>query len=178
MDRLKKILQCCLQNTFYKVRFGAHNDREIHGACPFEMLHFLLLGIFKYVQDMFFEQVGTKGAIPTAINALAKQYGKFLARQSERDLPNASFATVMDSGRKQAKDYTGILLCIAMVLRSTQGQFYLKQKKSREIAQDFVIQDWLLLVETLLEWEAWLKSDEMTKNHVERAKKSTISSCI
>ena len=34
-----------------------------------------------------------------------------------------------------------------------------------------VIKDWILLLETLIEWEAWLKSDRMTKYQLKRAEK-------
>jgi len=33
-----------------------------------------------------------------------------------------------------------------------------------------VIKDWILLLETLLEWEAWLNSNKMMKSDVQKAK--------
>ena len=45
-DGLRNISQQNIQNACYKLRFGAHDLRGIHGACPVEMLHALLLADF------------------------------------------------------------------------------------------------------------------------------------
>jgi len=51
---------------------------------------------------------------------------------------------------------------------SAKGQSLLeKQPKWRECG---VIEDWNLLLETLLEWEAWLNSSKMMKSDVHKAK--------
>jgi hypothetical protein len=55
---LQEMSQQIIENACYKLRFGAHNDEGVHGSCPVEMLHCLHLGIFKYVCDFFFEQLG------------------------------------------------------------------------------------------------------------------------
>jgi hypothetical protein len=47
--------------AWHPIRFGAHNNEGVHGATPLEMLHALLLGIFKYVRDCFLEQVVVDG---------------------------------------------------------------------------------------------------------------------
>ena len=57
MVALKAISQQPIDNAFHGLRFGAHSVQGIHGACPGELLHSLLLGIYKYVRDCFFEQV-------------------------------------------------------------------------------------------------------------------------
>ena len=51
---LKQISQTYLTNAFHQVRFSLGNDHGIHGSCPSEMLHAFLLGIFKYIRDIFF----------------------------------------------------------------------------------------------------------------------------
>ncbi|KAI2509927.1 hypothetical protein MHU86_4492 [Fragilaria crotonensis] len=56
-DLLKSNSQQFLINAFDSVRFGAHNDRGIFGACPGEILHLVLLGWFKNVLDSFFKQI-------------------------------------------------------------------------------------------------------------------------
>ena len=53
LDQLKAISQQNIQNAFYTVRFHAANNQGIHGACPSEMLHAILLGVFKYVRSIF-----------------------------------------------------------------------------------------------------------------------------
>ncbi|KAI2496636.1 hypothetical protein MHU86_17895 [Fragilaria crotonensis] len=52
-DVLQSKSQHMLVNAFDKVRFGAHSDRGIFGACPGEILHLVLLGWFKYVVKSF-----------------------------------------------------------------------------------------------------------------------------
>lgn len=82
-EALKEISQQNIQNAMYAIRFGQHNDRGIHGACPMEMLHALHLGMFSYVKDMFFEQVGgDQSGFAKEINSLTAQTGKFLGNLS------------------------------------------------------------------------------------------------
>ena len=51
---LQQMSQHQIKNSMYALRFGSHNKQGIHGACPMEMLHALLLGLFKYTRDCFF----------------------------------------------------------------------------------------------------------------------------
>ena len=81
-----------IHNALYAIQFGSQNHRSIHGACPVEMLHHLLLGIFKYVRDCLFEQIGPTSKLAGDINSYAKTYGDLLSRQSDRDLPKTRFA--------------------------------------------------------------------------------------
>ena len=57
-EELREMSQHCIDLAFHDIRFGLHNNRGIHGACPIEMLHQILLGIFKYLNQEFFKQVG------------------------------------------------------------------------------------------------------------------------
>jgi hypothetical protein len=50
---LKQLSQQPLENAFYNLQFGTHNDQGIHGACPLDMLHAILLGIFKHIRVFF-----------------------------------------------------------------------------------------------------------------------------
>jgi hypothetical protein len=70
-----------------------------------------------------------------------------------------------------AKEFTGVLLVMSAIFRSKAGQELLLSGRKRFFPNRTYIQDWTLLVETLLQWEQWLKSDEMTKFHVQRFKK-------
>ena len=72
--RLKELSQEYLINAFYKLRFSLANDRSIHGACPADMLHSVLLGIFKYLLSIFYEMLGESSKKAKAIDALAKLY--------------------------------------------------------------------------------------------------------
>jgi hypothetical protein len=57
-------------------------DHGIHGATPLEMLHAILLGMFKYMNECFFVQIGKTSQLADDINALAQKYGELLHRQS------------------------------------------------------------------------------------------------
>jgi hypothetical protein len=170
MDKkaLQAMSQQCLQNAFCDAQFGLHNKMGVHGACPMEMLHQLLLGIFKYVREIFFDYVGEKSTGALEIDALAMIYGELLGRQSDRDLPDTRFPGGIRAGKINAKKFTGILLCLLMAISCTKGRKALEKKtKWRELG---VIDDWILLIVTLLHWEAWLSSPKLKKTDVHRAK--------
>jgi hypothetical protein len=167
-NELRNLSQHNIENAMYRLRFGCHNKQGIHGACPVEMLHAVLLGIFKYMRDCFFEQLGEKSRLADHINALSITIGHLLTRQSDRDLPVTRFANGIKRGKLMAQEYPGILLCMAAIFRSTEGQKLLAQKR-RQFGDKNLIRDWSLLVETLLQWERWLQSDSMEKRHVKKA---------
>ena len=65
-----------------------------------------------------------------------------------------------------AKDCWGVFLIMATILRSTEGRRLLSTKK--KFKHDDQMDDWLLLVELLLEWEAHICSPTMKKKDVKR----------
>lgn len=168
---LKNISQQAIKNSMYLLRFGLHSEEGIHGACPLEMLHAILLGMFMYTRDGFFRAVGECSEVAQDINALAIEYGEVFCRQSDRDMPKTKFTEGIRRGKLQAKEYTGILLVLAAVLRSTLGRAHLRKAKGEEGAEIRRLRDWSMLVETLLQWESWLKSDRLDKNDVKRSEK-------
>ena len=169
-DGLRKLSQQMINNAWYKIRFHPYTKQGIHGACPSEMLHALLLGIFKYTRECFFAQIGTTSKAAETIKGLAELYGELFNRQSDRDKPKCSFSAAgIDGGKKMAKEFRGILLVIAAVLRSQQGQDLLSRKANFSCPQ--VYKDWVLLIEMLLEWEAFLNEPEMTLHHIRRLQK-------
>lgn len=168
---LKAMSQICAKNAFHGLRFGLHNKRGIHGACPWELLHAILLGIFKYARDCFFIQMGKTSVTAGKINALAQLLGTLLARQSDRKKPRTKFAQGIGKGKLMAKEYTGVLLIMSAILRCKKGQDTLQGAYKKNFRHEWQRKDWLLLVETLLQWEAYLMSDQMQKAHLERLKK-------
>jgi hypothetical protein len=169
IEGLWAISQQCIDNAFYKIRFSPESSRGIHGACPMELLHMMLLGIFKYTRNCFFEQIGNSSKLADEINALAQIYGVRFGRQAGRDLPKCRFTNGIQAGKIMAKEFRGILLVMAAVLRSDQGVACLKTNKN--FNSDGQIKDWLLLVEMLLEWEAFLCEPVMKIGHVARLQK-------
>ena len=116
VERLQQLSQIAMENCFHGLRFGLHNNRGIHGACPWELLHAILLGIFKYIRDCFFAQMGRTSKTAEEINALAQIIGALLARQSDRDKPRTKFGKGILKGKLMAKEYSGVLLVMAALL--------------------------------------------------------------
>ena len=168
LEGLQAISQQNIQNAWYKVRFHAANDRGVHGACPSEMLHAILLGIFKYTRDIFFEYMGSTSQLACEMDGLCQQYGEFFTHQSDRDLPATHFGRGIRKGKLMAKQYRGVLLVMAAVLRSTMGRQRLKKRK--QFGKEKGLQDWRMLVELLLEWEAFLCEKKMKRADVVRLK--------
>jgi len=166
---LKNLSQQCIQNACYKLRFGLHNNLSVHGATPLEMLHALLLGIFKYLRDTFFVQLGETGKLADHFDSLAKEYGTLLSRQSCREKPKTKFSNGIRKGKLMAKEYTGVLWCMLAVVCSTRGA-QLVGKKKKYFGPTYLA-DWVMVIETLLQWEEWMKSDTMKRKHVQAARK-------
>ncbi len=169
LAKLKEISQQSIQNAWYDVTFHQANSCGIHHACPSEKLHAIQLGIFKYIRGIFFRHMGESSRLAEDVNGLATIYGKQLTRQSDRDLPNTNFAKGIQKGKLMARDFRGVLLIMAAVLRSTQGCSLLFRRK--KFGKEAGLRDWTLLVELMLEWEAFLGLKKMRKSHVKRLAK-------
>jgi len=160
---LRALSQQNIDNAWYKIRFHPATEQGIHGACPSEMLHALLLGIFKYTRDCFFEQIGPSTALSDEIDALSQTIGDAFGRQSERDMPKCKFKQGIRRGKIMAKEFRGILLVMAAILRCKKGRDLLANS---EFFSPTFLNDWTLLVEVLLQWEAFLNEPEMLARHV------------
>ena len=168
VEALKKLSQQPIENAFHSLRFGLQNNRGIHGACPLEMLHALLLGMFMRLRECFFDQIGPDSRTAEEINSLSKLYGRLFTRQSDRDLPKTHFAKGIKKGKIMAKEFSGVLLDMAVILESTLGKLLLTKGRGNDIKGEELIGDWQMLIETMLQWEAFLKLDEMEVAHVKR----------
>ena len=168
VEGLRKLSQHCIKNSMYNIRFGLHNNHGIHGACPMDMLHALLLGMFRYIHDCFFEQIGPNSKLSDELNAWARQYGDFISRQSDRNFPKTRFASGILRGKLNAKDFPGILLCMAVTLWCGAVRQLLPRRRCT-LFNNNVLKDWQLLIDTLLQWEQWLKSIQMEIDHVKKS---------
>ncbi len=166
LEQLQAISQQYIKNAWYDVRFHQANAMGIHGACPSEKLHAIQLGIFKYVRTIFFKHMGEYSQLARDINGIATMYGKLLTRQSEKDLPVTTFSKGIQTGKLMGREFRGVLLIMAAVLRSTSGYDLLYRK--RTFGKEAGLRDWQLLVELLLEWEAYLCENEMSRAHIKR----------
>ena len=53
LQKLKDLSQHCIDNAWYKIHFGQHNKRGVHGGTVSEMLHAIYLGWFLYLEQCF-----------------------------------------------------------------------------------------------------------------------------
>ena len=170
-ESLRNLSQIPATNAFHGLRFGLHNNRGIHGATPTELLHAILLGIFKYARDCFFSQLGKTSANAVEINAIAVQIGRMLSRQSDRDRPRTKFAKGILKGKLMAKEYTGVLLIMSALLRVRMSRDILQRARKKSFREDWQRRDWILLIETLLQWESYLMVETMHKSMAKRLQK-------
>ena len=146
--------------------------RFYHDPTPKYVYRTILLGMFMYVREVFFLLVGgTDTDLAKEINGLAHEIGLLFAHQSDRSMPKTQFWNGISGGKISAKEYTGVLLVLLVILRSTKGRELLKTRKRTEFGHDEGLDRWAETIELLLLWEKWLKSDTMAQKLVHRAKK-------
>ena len=171
-DGLKEISQKDIFNVWYEFDFGQHNDLGVHGACPMEHLHWIQLGMFKYARSSFFDQTGVKSELSKTINLIATQMGYLFQRQSDREYPRTKFTKGVQKGSLMAHEMTGVILVLIAVLRSTRGREALLNESRRQQSTHFATEqdviDWIMLLETQIQFEAWLKSPSMRVDTVIR----------
>ncbi len=69
------------------------------------------------------------------------------------------------------REYRGVLLIMVCILRSSAGRHIMGQSKKKKFSDDIKVDDWILLVETLLQWEAYLCQEELMVNDVKKLEK-------
>lgn len=172
VERLRAMSQHCMKNAWHKVRFLQAKNRPkrgIHGGSPCEKLHQFDLGVLPTTRTEFFEQVGESSEVAKDIDGLAIVYGMKLQHQSDRTMPSTNFGKGIKEGKLMARQYKGVLLILGSVLRSTMGRKLLSPKKNFKTAEERA--DWLMLVETLLQWDAYLGEPKMLRKHVKRLRR-------
>lgn len=167
---LKNLSQQNIDNAYHSLKFGQHSQQGIHGATPLDMLHIMLLGTFKMLRDCVFAQIGESSAHAKGLNALAALYGSLLHRQSDRRLPITNFTLGVKKGKLMAKEFRGVLLVLLCSLCSRKGQEHCRssQGQLREITR---IADWIMVLETVLQWEQWLKKPKLKVSLLDRAER-------
>ena len=171
---LQALSQQMIYNCWYNIKFGLHNKLGIHGATPMEILHWFQLGKYKYLRQMFFGQTGKDSALANKFNALCKMMGILFKRQSDRDLPRMEFSRGVKEGKMTAQEMTGVILVLLATIVSTDGTNCLltecKGGQKKFFSKVEFLQDWVLLIETMLQWEAWLQQPEISVYDIRRSK--------
>ena len=176
-NELKDLSQQLIWNAWCELRFGLHNNWGVHGATPMELIHWIQLGMFKYSRDMLFDQTG-KGKLSENVNNVATQMGWLFQRQSNKnEFPRTKFTRGVMKGKLMAHEFSGIMLVLAASLRSTLGRKAIldpdsKTKAKMEFFPDARwVYDWILLLETQLQFLSWLQLPSMLVADVKRMDK-------
>ena len=127
-QKLKEMSQHEVWNCFYWHQFGKHNNAGVHGACPMETLHWIQLNMYKYDRECLFSQTGDSSKLSDNLDALAQTFGICLERQSDRSMPRTRFTDGIRGGKMQANEMSGLILLLALTLRSTAGRNLLLTK--------------------------------------------------
>ena len=127
---------------------------------------FYWVSLIKCLRDIFFYFMGKTSKLADKINGLAHDYGEAFTHQSDRDFPKCAFSKGIQKGKLMGKEYRGVLLLMAAVLRSTSGRKWLFKKG--KFGGDLGLSDWTLLIELMLEWEAFLTQERMNRKSVVR----------
>ena len=97
--------------------------------------------------------------------------GKMFCKNLDRDLPATNFGKGVSGDRKlMGKQYRGVFLLMAYALHSTKGRSILMRRKTHFGGKNG-IKDWSLVVELLLEWEAFLCLPKMRRDGLVRLKR-------
>lgn len=172
LEGLKRVSQKCIFNVWYEFGFGLHNTLGIHGASPMELLHWIQLGLYKYDREMFFQQTGKSSDLTRKINAIASKMGWLFQRQSDRAYPRTKFTKGIQKGTLMAHEMTGLILVLVAAIRSYEGRRALLNDGRGENSLNFPdnesIASWIMLLETQLQFENWLKKEKLAVSVVIR----------
>jgi hypothetical protein len=131
-----------------------------------DVLHSVRLGVFKYLLSIFYEMLGHESQKAKALDAFAKVCCREFACRSDRSLPNANFCKgIRGGGKMMAKECRWVLLVILAIFCSTKGHAMMGIR-SKWFKNEANKNDWILLIELLLQWKAYLNSDVMMIKHV------------
>ena len=162
MKGLKRLSQQFIMNNWYEFMFGLHNNLNIHGACPMELLHWIQLGWYKYSRSTLFEKLGPYSELSRQINTIASQMGWLFQRQSDRAFPRTRFTKGVQKGKLMAHEMSGMILVIIATLRSSSGRKAILASKHDKFPNQEAISSWVMMLELQLQFEHFLKSDSMS----------------
>ena len=171
-------MQYLPNNVFNHLRVGSHNNRGGHGACPPEILHVILLGHYKRLLAIVFDQIGsTQSKAYGSVTNLCIMMGKILQRQSDRDVPRTNFSNGFSSGANlMGHEIPGCLLVLLLVLHCEDFAAIFPAAKTKKGTQEeeetFTFSnknhrhDWQFLIESYMQMEQWIKSELLPTKEV------------
>jgi len=130
------------------------------------MLHATPLGHFLGVCDTFFHKVGPATVPAKRLNTLASEFGRLLSHQSDRDMPKTKFSAGIRKGKLMAKEHTEITLVVLITIKSPRGQETTKHRNTH-FQNPQIVTNWIMFLETCLQWIEWLQSTKMPLKDVD-----------
>jgi hypothetical protein len=121
LEGQKNLSQQAIQNAWYHAMFGFHSIYGVHGSCPLEVLHWILIGSYQYVRGMLFGQTGDKFILTGKINAMASMMRYLFQQLSDHEFPQTRFSKGIIKGKLMGHEMTGLMLVLLATLRSTKG---------------------------------------------------------
>jgi hypothetical protein len=76
-------------------------------------------------------------------------------------MPGTAFTKGIQVGKLMAKDYRGVLLIMLAMVMSTKGKEILKRSRNFKDKEETTLNNWILLLELMLEWESYLNEPLM-----------------
>jgi hypothetical protein len=142
--------ECILQSPFAQRHWYS-------GACPIDMLHTILLGLFPGL-DRFRP---AKASDTTKDLDALMEYGELYARHSEQHAQDKVLQGIT-GGKIMAKEYEESCF-VTTIVRCSKGRL-LKSARSKKFKEDDLATGLALLLETLFGWIEWLA--RLKKKHV------------
>ena len=154
------------------ITFGG-NVRGIHGVTPSEPLHMIDLGIFKYLVQVFFDDMGPKDCkLHSLIDSWAKRVGRHLQHQSDKQLPKTYFPNgISGSTKLNGHEYVGVVLVLTLLLQMDGPQNTIINTYNIPSA---TIHRWSKLFELCVCWRKWLQKGECSKDEIIKSKQGHV----
>ena len=171
LEELKAMSQHPIINAFHSLDFMSAGGRGIHGACPGEILHLIYLGIFKYVLECFYHQLGKGTNVIGPLDDLVEKIGQSLKHQSDRNMPRTHFTKLSTCKNLMGHEFSGVLIVLLLLIH-TNGfrQCLLGPRRRPSTFLNLEEQlDWDSLLTSLLQWEQWLKQESISVAEVKKS---------
>ena len=94
------------------------------------------------------------------IETLSRNYGIYLARQSDKNFPRTRFPSILTTTKRQGHNYAGMLLCVLVTLVSTPGQQIVKDMVPNVFDDEFINKQ-VHLIKLILCIEEFLKHGKL-----------------
>ena len=165
IKELKQMSQYNFHSAWYKlnITFGG-NPRGIHGVTPSEPLHMIDLGIFKYLVEVFFQDIGpSECKIHSLVDSWAKRVGRFMQHQSDKNLPRTYYPNGISGVSKlNGHEYIGVILVLFVLLRMDgPRRTFFQYNVSKETTEG-----WSTIFELCICWRKWLQRESISKEEL------------